>query len=274
MELVIYYRPSLFGEEEYEAASKAGFKLTSLISDLRPNQVVIPRYTTLPFVEDVYAEFENIGCHVVNSLRQHKVMADIFTWVKILRELTPKTYGQYDMVNLPEGAYVLKGATNSKKSYWNTHMFAPTKKDVSRIFANLVDDSLIGNQEIAIREFIPLRTLGEGINGLPISREFRYFFLGDKLVAKGFYWQNYVDDVDQQLVKHREFYSYKQFINKVSFRLSQYLNFYCVDVAQTEKGDWIVIEVNDGTMAGLSCIDPEEFYARLFQLGQTYLNFT
>lgn len=270
MELVIYFRPSLFDEEEYEAAKKAGFKLVSLLSDLKPDQLVIPRYTTLPFVEDVYAEFENIGCEVINSLQQHKLMANVFSWVKILKELTPKTYNQYEMANLPEGAYVLKGATNSKKSYWNTHMFAPTKKDVGRIFGNLVDDSLISNQEIAIREFIPLRNLGEGINGLPISREYRFFFLNDKRIAKGFYWQNYVDDVNPALVPHLELYSFRAFMEKVVFRLSQYLTFYCVDVAQTEKGDWIVIEVNDGTMAGLSCINPEEFYGKLFEYGSYY----
>lgn len=36
-----------------------------------------------------------------------------------------------------------------------------------------------------------------------------------------------------------------------------------IDVAQTESGDWIVIELNDGQMSGLSENNPEILYKNL-----------
>lgn len=265
MRYVVYYRNGLLDDGELEAAEEAGFTVTSLLTDLELGDFVIPRYTTLPFAQDIHREFQNIGCTPINTIEMHEWMADIFKWTPWAGEMTPKTYNQYDMQRLPEGSYVLKGATNSKKAYWNTHMFAPSKKDVPLIFANLVDDSLIGNQEIAIREYVPLRTFMEGINGMPVTREYRCFFLGKELLAKGFYWANYVDDIDPELVDHKELFSFRQWFNEIPIRVSPWANFYCVDIAQTAEGNWIVIEINDGTMAGLSCIDPKEFYKKLYE---------
>lgn len=262
--LTIHYRNSLFGEEK-EAALSAGFLCTDLLSSLGEKDLVIPRYTTLPFALDYFRELDNLGAECINTFSQHRIMADLFIWTKILRELTPKTYNQYDMPYLPEGAYVLKGATNSKKAYWNTHMFAPTKKDVPRIFANLVDDSLIGNQEIAIREYVPLKELSIGINDMPITKEYRYFILNNKVISKGFYWQNYVDDLEPKDVELKSSKKLNSFLEKVMSRLNDYLTFYCVDIGLTTENKWVVIEINDATMAGLSCIDPKEFYKNLYE---------
>ena len=41
------------------------------------------------------------------------------------------------------------------------------------------------------------------------------------------------------------------------------VRFLVVDVAETAAGEWIVVEVNDGEMSGLACIEPEGFYANL-----------
>lgn len=42
-------------------------------------------------------------------------------------------------------------------------------------------------------------------------------------------------------------------------------NFYVVDVAQTESGDWLVVELNEGQMSGLSDNNPDIFYSALKQ---------
>jgi hypothetical protein len=38
-----------------------------------------------------------------------------------------------------------------------------------------------------------------------------------------------------------------------------------LDIAETEKGDWILIEMNDAQMSGLSMNDPQMLYKRLAQ---------
>lgn len=265
--LVIYYRPSLF-EEELEAALDSGFYCTPNITDLTDQDIVIPRYTTLPFYKDVYREFDNIDCQVVNPIWAHEFMADLFKWYPHFKAITPKTWGQYDMVKLPEDkAYVLKGATNSKKAYWNTHMYAGSKKEAIQVFSRLVDDGLVGNQEIAIREYVPLKTFMYGINGMPVTREFRYFFFNGEIVSRGFYWQNYADELTEdnmRLPEHK--YSFTSFLRHITDTLdANSIEFVCVDIAQTVTGEWLVVELNDGTMAGLSCIDPKQFYTELYE---------
>jgi hypothetical protein len=41
------------------------------------------------------------------------------------------------------------------------------------------------------------------------------------------------------------------------------VNFFVMDVALTESGRWIVIELNDGQMAGLSENDPDVLYGNM-----------
>jgi len=265
--LVIYYRESLF-EEELEAALEAGFVCESRLTRLLPTDTVLLRYTTLPFAKDVHADLLTIGCKLVNGLSDHEFMADLFKWYKLLKDYTPKTYNQYQMAKLPEGSYVVKGCTNSKKAYWNTHMYAPNKASVGKIFGNLVDDSLIGNQEIAIREFVPLKTYMLGINDMPVTSEYRYFFFEDGIIARGFYWQNYADELDPEAIKNpEERFALKALLNVITDKMWDHMkvSFYCVDIAQTADGNWMIVEINDGTMAGLSCINPKEFYGNLYE---------
>jgi hypothetical protein len=55
------------------------------------------------------------------------------------------------------------------------------------------------------------------------------------------------------------------FLAEVNERIKLHANFYVVDVAQTEKGDWIVIELNDGQQSGLSDNSPVALYRWLLE---------
>jgi hypothetical protein len=50
--------------------------------------------------------------------------------------------------------------------------------------------------------------------------------------------------------------------------------FRAVDVARTSTGDWIVVELNDGQMAGLSCVPLAGLYQRLFGAVSTHRHST
>jgi len=45
--------------------------------------------------------------------------------------------------------------------------------------------------------------------------------------------------------------------------VSPHVNFYVLDIAQTAFGNWILIEINDGQMSGLSENDPDRLYYNL-----------
>jgi hypothetical protein len=212
----------------------------------------------LPFYKEVEKEVQHKGSRLINTYQQHTNIADITKWD--LGELTPKTWTNWS--NLPQGSYVLKGKTNSKKFSWNTCMFAKTREDIPIIARRLYDDTFISEQGIVVREYVPLKTLCIGINDLPIANEFRTFWYKDQMIAKGFYWASHAEyEKDSEWTDE----AYKVAL-KAAKMLCDRLNFYVIDVAQKVDGSWIVMEINDGQMSGLSMINPEEFYRRLAEV--------
>jgi hypothetical protein len=139
-------------------------------------------------------------------------------------------------------------------------MFAKNKTEAIQVHSRLCSDSLISEQKIYIREYVPLVTYFEGIGGLPITKEFRFFVYKNKVVSSGFYWQNYADEFES-VPSPAEVPS--AFLDKVISIVSPNINFFVVDIAQTQSWEWIVIELNSGCQSGLSCIDPEDLYSNL-----------
>ena len=50
---------------------------------------------------------------------------------------------------------------------------------------------------------------------------------------------------------------------KVAAIASRYTTFFALDIAETEDGRWILVEINEGQMANLCENDPEEFSGNL-----------
>jgi ATP-grasp domain-containing protein len=264
----IYYRKSLMEKEELEAAQKY-FTCVDLISDLpvfgtemeynRP--LVIPRYSLYPFYQDQEREIRNMGHDLINNYEQHRYIADLQNYVYDLKDLTPKTWTRLE--DLPDqGPFILKGETNSRKNNWNRDMYAIDKKTAIEVHSRLMDDGLIGQQEIYIRQYEPMITFMTGLNGIPITKEFRFFVAYNQVISGGYYWQNYVDDLpsipDPNEVPH-------SFLNDVIKRVNNQSNFFVIDVGQKVNGDWQVVELNDGCQSGLSCNDPNTLYQNLFK---------
>lgn len=260
--LILLFRESLDQEHELYTAQKYWVVTTSRMC-IKPNSLVIGRYSVLPYYLELEKDLQNIGSKLINSYQQHKWIADIENWYNELSEFTFPTYfSNWDL--LPEGSYVLKGRTNSRKTKWQTHMFAATKKDVPIIFEKLLTDTLIGDQGIVVRKYIPLKKFGTAINGLPISNEYRLFYLGENIIAGGFYWSIYDGNDKPQQVPDQAII----FANKIAKIASQFTIFYVLDIAETASGEWILVEINDGQMSGLSDINHDEFYKNLFKLIQ------
>lgn len=246
--------------EELEAAQRH-FDCVSLLTDIHKDDFVIPRYSLYPFPADQEREIRNIGAKIINTYDQHLYIADLGNYVPVLGDLTPRTWD--DLTHLPENtSFVLKGETNSRKNDWNNSMFALDKTAAIKVHSRLLADGLIGSQKIYIREYVPLKKYLTGIGGMPITKEFRFFVAYGRILCGEYYWQNYIDDLEEKPnVNDVPFL----FLQSVIDRIKDHVNFFVIDVAERESGGWIVIELNDGSQSGLSCNNPELLYSALKQ---------
>ena len=250
---VILFRKDRDTEEEFVIAKKY-FQVYETRCQVPRDVLVIPRYSALPFYKELEIDVSFHNSRLVNSYREHSYIAD-FSYYFDIEDLTPKTYFNLDQI--PEGGpYVVKGATNSRKFDWNKMMFAKNRRQAIDIACDLRKDSMIQYQDIIVREFVPLVKIEEGLNGLPMSNEWRFFCYKDTILSYGFYWTiaEFEGAFSQEATN---------LVQEVIKRVSGQVNFFVVDVAQKETGEWVVIELNDGQMSGLSDNDPETLYGSL-----------
>jgi hypothetical protein len=236
--------------------------------DIRSGDLVIGRYSVLPYYQEQDRDIRSVGAGLINSYQEHRAIADIASWYHLLEDITPKTWFRVsDLPRDESGPFVLKGETNSRKFLWSTHMFAPTRDDVSRVHSKLLDDSLIGQQNIYIRQYIqfePVLDQEYSINDLPITVEFRVFVAYGQILSVGYYWASHVYDIldsgndvpDPEMIP-------SEFLDDITTRLSD-IPFYAVDVARDVDGKWWVVEINDGQMSGLSMNEPGVLYPALW----------
>ena len=231
------------------------------------NKIVMGRYSVLPYYEEVQQDVEHQNCELIHDGRAHRWIADITAWaLGPLAPFTPATYTSWS--NLPEyKSYILKGLTNSRKNNWATHMFAKTREDVPSVAMRLLDDSYIREQGIVVREYVPLKQLDIGINGLPITNEWRTFWMCDKygsrleMLAKGFYWKATHPEVADKATFDQ---AAQNLLNQVArIVAANGPRFFVLDVGQKEDGSWILIEVNDGQMSGLAGVDAHDLYSAI-----------
>lgn len=258
MKPVILMRASLTEESEVTAAQNH-LPVYRLRSQIPPGSLVVGRYSVLPYYKELEEDLTANGSCLVNSYHQHAWIADLREWYQDLHGLTPKTW--FTLAEIPEeGPFVLKGATNSRKFEWNTHMFARNKREAIEVYRRLSQDGMIGDQSIYIRQYEPLRKLMDGFNGLPISEEYRFFILDGEVLSGAFYWSSHVDDLTEVCTPDRV---PPEFLQKVIDRIGFKARFVVVDIGIKANGEPTVIELNDGQMSGLSENNPDILYQKM-----------
>ncbi len=253
----ILFRQDFASEGELEIA-KEYFDVVEFRSDAK-DALVFGRYSTLPYYKELEHDLKNQNCVLVNSWKQYNWIAD-FEWYNVLEPYTFKTW--FNAVELKEedAPFIVKGRTNSRKQYWDTLMFAESKRKAIEIGWELSKDALIGTQGLVFRKYEKLVTYEHGINGLPFTNEWRFFFYKGEILAYSYYWSI---AVNTDIILDKEGYEFAEKVGKIA---SDYVNFYVLDIAKKETGEWVLVEVNDGQMSGLSDIDPHVLYSNLKKL--------
>ncbi len=153
---------------------------------------------------------------------------------------------------------VVKDFVKSRKHEWAEACFIPSASDrasverVVRRFLELQGDDL--SEGLVFREFIEFEPLGRHPkSGMPLTKEFRLFFLDGQLVFWTPYWEgaNYQGSVPPV----------ERFATLAEGVRSR---FFTMDVAQRRGGDWLIVELGDAQVAGLpEHADVDDFYKAL-----------
>jgi len=220
--------------------------------------IVIGRYSVLPYYKELVADLTSKNAKLINSYSEHRWVAN-FDYYNVLKQFTFETWTDSDFhLCTHDGPFVVKGRTNSRKHQWKTHMFAADKTAASRIASELSNDPLLGEQGILYRKYVPLELFEMGINDIRFTNEWRFFFFKRKMLTYGYYWSQ-ADKADEYKIADGGL----EFAQSIADIACKYVNFFVVDIAKTEDGRWILIELNDGQMSGLGMCNPHELYRNL-----------
>jgi len=256
MKPVILFRKDYSTEDEFEIAKKH-FEVKEYRSQIEPCSLVIGRYSTLPFYRELEMDVKNVGGKLINSSAQYNWIAN-FDWYYLFKDYTFETW--FRAQDVPDGIpLVVKGRTNSRKHEWDTKMFAENKAQAINIMIDLQTDPLIGPQGSVFRRYERLVTYEVGNNGLSFTNEYRCFFYKGRLLTFGYYW-TMAQNVSRELSPEGYYFAVE--MGKIA---RDYSNFYVIDIAEKASGGWVVVEVNDGQMSGLSENNPETLYYNLMK---------
>lgn len=229
-------------------------------SSIAEHDQIIGRYSVLPFYRELEWDLADVDAYLVNSYHQHRYIATM-EWADDLAGMTPPVYRDHNFHVAPEGCYVVKGETNSKKLQWNRKMLGRNKAHASRIAADLADDGGLLGQDMVYRPFVQLRTFDVAMNELPITNEWRFFMYNGIILTSGYYW---ADLAEPEVAAQAELLPEGiKLVECAAQILAPKVTFYVIDIAQKHDGSWMIVEINDGQMAGLSGCDPHKLYQGL-----------
>lgn len=236
-------------------------RVGSNIVEVPKGSTIISRYRSIPFGQELENEVGSLGSSLINSYQQHRNIANLFNWVNILEDYTAPAYGVDDIPNLPDvGEWFVKGETNSKKNQWFDFCYASSKKDLIRVVHNNLNDSVIGYQNIVIRPFQKFRQLSTSVDKRPVFNERRVVVFNGEIVSYGDYWSSQPEVLGTPAVNEQKF---EETVHEVVELTKHLANFYVIDMAEFDNGEWSVVELNDGCMAGLSENDPYTVWSKV-----------
>ena len=256
MKPLLLFRRSLASKYELQFAAKY-FLIVESRMECR-DSLVIGRYSVLPYYDELDRDLRLVGARLINSFDEHRWI-NSFDYYHELKDFTPQSWAEEEFTTCDyAGPFVVKGRTKSKKKDWNTHMFARTKSDALKVAKRLKEDSDIYEQGVIFRRYVPLKTYEVGHNGLPYTNEWRFFFFRNQLLSYGYYW-SMADCVQQASISQTGI----DLAHQVAKIASRFTAFFTMDLAETENGEWTLIELNDGQTSVPSENDLDELYGNL-----------
>ena len=155
---------------------------------------------------------------------------------------------------------IVKDFVKSRKHEWLEACFIPSAADteaVARVtgrFLELQGGDLNGG--LVLREFVDFEPLGiHTRSGMPLTREFRLFFLDGEPIQVSRYWNQGDYRGEMPPLAH-----FTRLAASVKSR------FFTMDVAKTVAGKWLIVELGDAQVAELpEDADAGKFFSELME---------
>lgn len=218
----------------------------------------------------LYDDLLSKNYQLINSVEEYQNCHYLPDSLRFIESRTPKTvFEKWDNKNsldkliektkvFGSNPVILKDYVKSEKHDWETACFVPDASNTDKLIQsinNLIE--LRGkylNEGIVVRAFVELNDLTiHTKSGMPLTEEYRLFFYNNQLVGIYDYWE----EGEYKLTKPNttEFEKIAKVIQS---------NFFSMDIARQKNGDWVIIELGDGQVAGLpDRTDRNEFYTQL-----------
>ncbi len=203
----------------------------------------------------INSPLEYAHCHYLpNSYHKIESKTPKSNWT---RELTKDSILKLTRL-FGKSSIIVKDFVKSEKHNWADACFIPNASNFSNVksivdkFIELRGEAL--NEGLVFRKFEELEYLIEhSRSGMPLTKEFRIFFANKRIVKVFEYW----DEGEYGTIKPEldDFIEIAQNIES---------NFFTMDVAKKKNGEWIIMELGDGQVAGLpdnTC--SKDFYINL-----------
>ena len=225
--------------------------------------------------ENLHRTTATFGLNLVNSPEHYKLCHNLPEWYERCEWVTPRSMwipGQtFDLDDVAlkvaeefrTDAVILKDYIKSQKYYWDVACFIPDASDAEKVksvvkeFLRLQGAGLSGG--LVFRRFekferVKLRSLIEP--RFPTINEWRAFLWNGSILHLSPSWRP-GEVLDYPIARPDDH------IKKLAAGVAD-VPFVVVDVAQTEVGEWKLVEVHDGGIASIPAMDDAEpFYEAL-----------
>lgn len=214
---------------------------------------------SVPQYGELYGILDELGYKLINTPEQYKNCHQFPDSYDYTKEYTSKAIfiKEWDVDILQNISDFFGGSSFIMKDYVKSVKNVP---GLSKMEGGITGEALLEKVEkfvehrgelfsegLVFKEFVNLKKYGENVN------EYRLFFYDNKLISCS---QN------SNIKPGKSNYPNTKFAEDVAFQIDS--NFFTIDIAEKEDGNWMIIETGDGQVSGLSpnqnCL---QFYASM-----------
>lgn len=272
--------PDSVFEHEFDAAQSLGFTCLlfaeEVLSHQGPDQAVkhLPDgdggpllYRGWIWTESVYLQFYQSllarGYRLISTPEQYAEVTYFPNYYPKVREMSPEAvwtdsadaYLAWSQSRkLGDGPFVLKDHIKSAKHMWHEACFIP--KGAGREHFESIAEALRKeqgksfNRGFVVKRYVPLRSRGPSPREYPMCEEYRLFFWQRRLLIASHYHNQTANPVDWT--------PFEGLAAKFD------APFFTMDVALTEGGAWLVVDMGAGECSSLPpSLTASQFYGRL-----------